>query len=46
MRNLQIGVDKLVGKVSINLLRHTKSADYIINIIIDVPAAAVAYAHS
>ena len=26
VRNLQIGVNKLVGKVSINLLNHTKSA--------------------
>ena len=42
-RNLIIGVDKLVGKVLINLLCHTKSVAYI-NIIIDVPA--VAYAHS
>ena len=25
MRNLQIGLDKLVGKVLINLSRHTKS---------------------
>ena len=25
MRNLQINVNKLVGKVSINLLHHTKS---------------------
>ena len=46
VRNLQIGVDKLVGKVSINLLCHTKSADYIISIIIDAPAVAAAYAHS
>ena len=43
MRNLQIGVDKLVGKVSINLLHPTKSAACIINIIIIVPA--VAYVH-
>ena len=41
VRNLQICVDKLVGKASINLLSHTKSAA---GIIIDAPA--VAYAHS
>ena len=29
VRDLQIGVDKLVGKASINLLPHTKSAPYI-----------------
>ena len=44
MRNLKISVDKLVGKVSINLLHHAKSAACVISIIIDVPA--VAYAHS
>ena len=42
MRNLQIGVDILVGKVSINLLHHTKAV-CIMSIIVDVPA--VAYAH-
>ena len=41
VRNLQIGVDKLVGKVLMNLLRHTKSAAHVI---IDAPA--VAYTHS
>ena len=41
---LQIGVDKLVGKVSIHLLHHAKSATYIVSIIIDVPA--VVYIHS
>ena len=41
LRNLQIGVDKLVGKVLINLLHHTKSAPCIISIIlINVPAVA------
>ena len=35
VRNLQIGVNKLVGKVSINLLRHAKSAVCIISIIIN-----------
>ena len=44
VRNLQIGVDKLVGKVSINLLRLAKSTACVIIIIIDVPAAA--YTHS
>ena len=44
MRNLQISVNKLVGKVSINfyvtvsLLCHTKSAVCVISIIIDLPA--------
>ena len=44
VRNLQISVDKLVGKVLINLLHHTKSAACIISIIIDVPTDA--YAHT
>ena len=44
VQNLQIGVDKLVGKVSMNLLHHAKSAACIISIIINMPA--VAYAHS
>ena len=35
-------VNKLVGKVSINLLHHAKSAIYIISIIIDAPAIAYA----
>ena len=39
MRDLWIGVDKLVGKVSINLLCHAKSAAYVTNII-GVPAVA------
>ena len=38
--NLQIGVNKLVGKVSINLLHHVKSAACIINIIIDTSTVA------
>ena len=42
VRNLRIGVNKLVGKVLINLLHHTKLAVYIINIIIDAPAFAYA----
>ena len=41
MRNLQIGLDKLVGKVLINLLRHTKSVAWV-SIIINVPAVAYA----
>ena len=45
VKNLQIDVDMLVGKVLINLLCHTKSVTCIINIIIDEPAAA-AYSHS
>ena len=32
VRNLKIGVDKLVGKVSIHLLHQQKSAAYIISI--------------
>ena len=36
VRNLQIGVEKLVGKVLINLFHHTKPAACIISIIIDV----------
>ena len=44
VRNLQIGVDELVGKVSINLLHHANSAAGIFGIIID--ALAVACAHS
>ena len=38
VRNLQIGVDMLLGKVSINLLHHTKSL-----FIIHGPAVACAY---
>ena len=45
MRNLQIGVDKLIEKVSINLLHHAKSAACIISIII-INVPAVAYLHS
>ena len=46
VRNLQTGVDKLVGKVSINLLCYAKSAACIISIIsIIINAPAVAYAH-
>ena len=37
-RNLQIGVDKAVGKVSINLLCHTKP---VISKVIDAPAVAL-----
>ena len=37
VRNLQIGVNKLVRKVSINLLHHAKSATYVISIIIYAP---------
>ena len=37
-RNLQIGVNKLVGKVLINLLRHTKLVACVISIIIHVPS--------
>ena len=44
VKNLHISVDKLVGKVLLNLLHHTKSAGCVINMIID--ASAVAYAHS
>ena len=44
VRNLQISVDKRVGKVLINLLHHTKSAACIISIIFDLPTDA--YAHS
>ena len=41
VRNLQIGVDKILGKVSINLLHHAKSTGFIISIIIiDAPAVA------
>ena len=36
------GVNKLLGKVLINLLHHAKSADSIISIIID--ASVIAYA--
>ena len=35
-----MGVNKLAGKVLINLLGHPKSVVCIINIIIDVPAVA------
>ena len=35
VRNLQIGVNKLVGKVSINLLHHAQSATCVISIFID-----------
>ena len=38
------GANKLVGKVSINLLRQVNSAVCVISIIIDVPAIAIAYA--
>ena len=44
VRNLQIGVDKLIGKVSINSLHHVKfikSAACVISIIINVPAIEV-----
>ena len=44
VRNLRIGVDKLVGKVLLNLLRHAKSAIWVISIIIDEPA--VTYSNS
>ena len=45
VRNLQNRVDRLVGKVLIHSLHHTKFARAcIISIIIDAPA--VAYAHS
>ena len=40
VRNLQIGVNKLVGKVPIKLLRLSKSAICIISIIFDAPAIA------
>ena len=43
VRNLRIGINKLVGKVFINLLHHAKSAICvisIISIIIDAPAIA------
>ena len=43
VRNLQIDVDKLVGKVSINLLHHAKSFTCVISIIIVVPTASYAY---
>ena len=41
MRNLQKGVNKLVGKVLIKLLHHAKSAACLISIIIDVPAVVM-----
>ena len=47
VRNLQIGVDKLVGKVSINLLCHAefitshKVSACVISILIKVPAVAM-----
>ena len=45
IRNLQIGIDKHVGKVSINLLYHSKYISHcVISIIINAPA--VVYAHS
>ena len=47
VRSLQIGVDKIVRKVSINLLPDPKSAACIISIIIiiDTPAAANWFLH-
>ena len=36
VRNLQIGVDKLVWMDSINLFWHAKSATYVISIIMDI----------
>ena len=45
VRNLQIGVDKHVGKIVLSFLCHTKSAACIISMIIDTPKY-VAYAHS
>ena len=44
MKNLRSGVDKVVGKVLINLLCHAKSAACVISIIINAPA--VAYTNS
>ena len=38
MRNGWIGVNKLVGKVSIKLLRHANSAICVISIVINAPA--------
>ena len=45
VRKLQFSVDKLVGKVSINLLHHAKLAACIISIII-INVPTVAYPHS
>ena len=44
VKNLQIGADKCVGKVSINLLHLVKSVSCIIHTITD--AASVTYIHS
>ena len=44
VRNLQIGIDNLVLKVSINLLHHKKSATCIITIIIN--PSTFLYIHS
>ena len=44
VRNLQIGIDKFVGNVSINSLLHTKSAARVISIIFDVAAVVCAHA--
>ena len=38
MRNLQIVVEKLIGKVLISLLYHAKSATSVISIVIDAHA--------
>ena len=40
--NLQIGIEKLVGKMSINLICYVKSAPCIIGIIINAPSVALA----
>ena len=40
VRNLLIGIHKLVEKGSINLLYHITSATFVISIIINVPAVA------
>ena len=48
MKNLRIGVDKVVGKVSINLLLNAKfvmPAAFVISIIINVPAVAYKAVH-
>ena len=46
MGNLWIGVNKLVGKLSINLLLHTNSATCTISIIIHAPTVAYTMGNS
>ena len=41
VRNMQVGVDKLVGKVLINLLHHAKSVTCVISTIIDAAAVVL-----